>query len=86
MLPEHGSMQQFADYVGIQARYIGHIERKMKRIGRNVGVQLETVFGPDAGWLDVDWQNGTLAFDPDARDFAELAMRLSLKDRNQRHP
>lgn len=80
-LPERGALQRFAAYVDIPYKYVGHIEHKRKKIGRQIAAKLEAAFNLPPGWLDVDRAAGTLVMDEDAREFAETAMRLYLKDR-----
>lgn len=81
-LPDRGALQRFSDYVGVASRYVGHLERKKKRIGRKMANRFEEVFNLEPGWMDVDRRDATIPMDPDAREFAELAMRLYLHDRN----
>jgi hypothetical protein len=81
-MPDRGALQRFADFVEIDARYISNVERKLKRIGRRMAHTFEAKFELPAGWLDVDHGEGVIPVDPEAREFAQLAMTLYLENRS----
>ena len=79
---DRGALVRFADYMKIESKYLSHIDHRRKPIGNNIAIKLEDKFGLTRGWLDIDHGDGTLVMDAETREFANLVMRLFLRDRD----
>lgn len=77
---EHGSLARFAARCDISPHYLTHVNVLRKVIGSACAAKMEEGFGLPKGWMDVDHAAGAVVMDPQARDFAALAMRLYLRD------
>lgn len=70
--PEHGLFSRFADYVGVNVRYLSHINNGRKNIGDAFARQLERGMDKQENWMDRE-NLGNIKGEPLHIELAELA-------------
>ena len=73
--PDHGMDRHFAEHIGLNPKYFGHIKNGRRNVGNALAREVERVFGLPIGWLDSEHAEAAGA-SRDENEVVAAALRL----------